>query len=272
MVVSEQPESVIGKILTVDELENLGAPEQVREIPEAQVVEWEDGTAVATPSFSIAGSMDRFLAGNLSDLQENTLEGFHSEFSEGGNKVVYADEDIRSVVGDQAVARVYGIGEFSVDVRPPEDALEVIRDYDKQYAGYVDVDFWDRIDSRNAVVPVVYNQGGVVPQTHVALMESEGMVPTEDTLSSEEILDREIESSNIGQELQTERYEAPDDSEAEYVVDVILPQGYDEVGYATVPTGLMVEVDGEQHLENLPGDFEVDSYRENNGVCSFELK
>ena len=273
MTVSKQPELGIDEILTTDEQENLGKPERVTRIPEAEVVEWEDGTAVATPGYSIAASMDRFLAGNLGDLQQKALEGFHGEFADGRNKVVYADEDVRDILGDQAVARIQGIGKtFPVDVRPPEDALEVVRRYDQDYTGDVEREFWDRINANNAVVPVIYDMGGVMPKTGIALMESEGMIAREDSISSEELLDNDLESQEIDDGLQIERYEAPEESDAEYFVEVLLPPGSDNLDYDTFTNGLAVSADGQTEMHNLPGNYDIIDHSENNGLYRFELQ
>lgn len=264
-----EPDYSIDDILSVEELENLGSPHSVWEMPEAQVFEWDDEIAVATPGFSIASSMDRF-AGPMNRPQFQALEGFNSEFTENGRRVVIAGDELRAMVGDQAIARIEGFDEsYAVDVRSPDEVIDKIREYHENYSGDVKGDFLSRLDDNNAVLPVIYSNDGVVAQRGVALMEGDGVMMSSDE-SPEEIFER-LEQGKVQNDIHVDRYEAPDSAEAEYFVDVMLPSNYEDVDHALVNQGLVIEVDEEQVMESFLGDREVHNYSENNGLYTVEL-
>lgn len=263
----------VEELLTPSEREELGEPQDFHEMPEAEVVEWEDGTVVATPGYSIASSMDRFMAGNLSDLGQETFDGFHSEFSDNGEYVMFLKEDLQDKVGDKAVVKVPGINKtLPVDVRSPEEALEVVRNYDHKYIGDVEDEFWEKIRMRNAVVPVMYNDSGVIPETQMALMESDGIITSNEGLSSEDLLEESELDSDEETDIQIERYEAPEEADGEYFVEVLPPQGSDTLEYETTKQTFAVSIDGQAALQDMPGEFEVIDESENNGLYRFELQ
>lgn len=267
---SEQFDYSIEDILSTEELETLGRPEEVHHMPDAQVVEWEEDKAVTAPGFSIASSMDRFKAGSLNFHHRQALEGFYSEFVENGERVIFADEELRDIVGERAVARVEGFEDaYAVQVRPPEDALEVVRRYDSEYTGDVEEEFWTRIDANNAVIPVTYDLDGVVDETGISLMAGEGVMASEDihSLDSEE----DVEAKRIDEDLRINRYEAPEDSDASYHVEVLLPPGFDDISHEIINKGIVIDVDGERELESLPRDMNILDYGENNGIYTVEL-
>lgn len=259
----------IDDILTVEELESLGSPDSLWEMPDAQVFEWGDNIAVATPGFSIASSMDRF-AGPMNRPQVQALEGFYSEFTEDGKRVVIAGEELRDLVGDKAVARIQGFDEsYAVNVRTPDEVTDAISRYHEQYAGDVEGDFWSKVDANNALLPVVYSQEGVVPEMGVALMQGEGMMVSSD-VSNEDIFE-EVENSTIQNDIHLDRHKAPDSAEAEYFVDIMLPPEYDEVTHEVVEQGIIIDIDGERLLESFPESVSIQDYSERNGLYTIEL-
>lgn len=259
----------IDDILTTEELESLGSPEDSWDMPDAQVFEWDDEVAVATPGFSIASSMDRF-AGPMNRPHFQALEGFNSQFTDNSRRAVIAGEDLRTLVGEKAVARIQGFDEsYAVDVRSPDEVLEIIQDYDENYSGQVEEEFWSKLENNNAVLPVIYSTEGVIPQTGIALMEGEGVMTSSDETPTG--LMNEVDHSTVDHNVQVDRYEAPEAAEAEYFVDVMLPPEYDDVNHALVEQGLVIDVDGEKTIENFSGERDIHSYSENNGVYTVEL-
>jgi|GEM_PF-1984342 len=275
MAVKRRPEFSVEEILETGDMKALGEERDVVHEPDAQIVEWDSGATVATPVSSISGFTDRLRAGEMNVLQKNTLDGFNSEFTEGDRRVVYASDPIREVTGDSAMAVIKGINvRRPIDVRPPEDALDVIRKYNSTWAGDIEDQFWNRIENQNVVAPVLYTNQGVVPETGIALMENEDMV-AHDTVSSEEIIGREFEADEvIADGIQIEGYEAPESAEATYFVDVMLPDNYDMTGEQIASNG--IHVDGDLQ-DNLPEGLEeidpriISDYSENNGVYTLEI-
>jgi hypothetical protein len=271
--VSTRTEYSITDVLSPQELQKLGSPDLVRERPDAEVVEWDGVSAVTAPATSIASSMDRFMAGRTTAAQENTLEGFYSEFTENDEKVVFVDKELRKLLGDQAVARIDNFEDsYAVAVRSPEEVQDVVERYDQNYAGNVEEFFWDQIQANHAVMPVLYTSAGVVPETAVSLMEGDGILQGEDGSTADELLSQELEGQMDPDSLNITRYEAPEASEAEYFVDVMLPQGYDEADHEIRRNSLIVEADEQKAMESMPEVNEVLDYEENNGVYTVEIK
>lgn len=273
VVVSTRTEYSLDDVLTPEELQKLGNPDLVREEPDAQVAEWESVSAVTTHGASIASSMDRFSAGNLTPAQADTLEGLHREFTENGERVVFVSEKLRQLLGDKAVARLEDFDEgYAVAVRSPEEVEEVIERYSQQYTGNVEQHFRDRIESNHAVMPALYDASGVIDETGVALMEGEGILKSDDGKNLDQLMQQDLEGEMDPNEININRYEAPEPADAEYFVDVMLPAGYEEVDHDVKRDSLVIEADGEKAMKSLPEINEVLDYEENNGIYTVEIR
>lgn len=258
-------------VLDPKELQKLGSPDEIREEPDAQVVEWDEALAVTTPGNSIASSMDRFKAGNLTPAQFRTLEGFYSEFTDNGERVVFVEHDVKELLGDQAMVMTQEFDEaYAVAVRTPEDAMDVIREYDQHYAGNVEQQFREEIDARHAVMPVIYNGDGVITETGVSLMGGNGVLTSDDSPSVNELLEKDV-SEMEAEGLNMDTYPAPERAEADQYIDIRLPPGYDEATHHATNNSLIMEVDGEKQMKALTPGQEVIGYEENNGVYTIQI-
>ncbi|QKQ98393.1 hypothetical protein GKQ38_02600 [Candidatus Nanohaloarchaea archaeon] len=262
-------------VLTPQELQTLQTPDNIDERPDAEVVEWGDTSAVTTPGFSIASSIERFQGGNLSPAQESALRGFSNEFSEHGENVLFMDDELREVLGDEVVARVQGFEEaYVAKVLSPDQAMDIVERYDDQYLGDVVQRFGEEIDSNHAVLPAIYNDTGLIEERPVALMEGEGLMAGEDSIPVEKMLDEE--EDDVGkvdpQSISMKRYPAPEDVEASFYLDVQLPAHYDEASYQVENNSIVIEADGQKELQSFATPPEIIEEDENNGVYSFEIK
>lgn len=284
---STRAEHSIDDVLTTEELEKLGKPDALEEIPDAQVARFGDTYAVTTPGSSIASSMDRFKAGNLTPAQASALNGFYGEFNENGERVVFVEDEIRELLGEEAVVKMGGFpNAYAVRLADPEEAAEAVERYDDQYAGNTSEYFWNEVENNRAVMPVIKDQQGVRESTPVSLMSGDGILRSENgvtagefvenilqrnqgELSEEDLEDTEAANPN---NLSTQRYPAPDNSEAEYILDIMMPAGYDEPEFKSGPQTLVVDVDGQKEMINFPSNPKVLGYEENNGVYTLEIK
>ena len=272
MVVSKEVKYSLEEVLNPEDLQNLESPQRIEQQPDAQVVHWEDMLAVTTPGNSIASSLDRFDAGDMTMPQFRTLRGFYGEFTENNEHVVFVNEELKELLGDQAMAITQGVEEaYPVAVRSPEDALDVVTNYDQNYAGNVEQEFWEEINSRHAVAPVLYNEEGMISDTGMALMGSEEMISGDETMTAEQILQEDVSLREMGgADLQT--HEAPESAEAERYVDIMLPPNYNEVDHYEEGSSLVIQIDGQNQLvKGLIPSHEVVDYTENNGVYTIEL-
>lgn len=270
---STRTEYSITDVLSSQELQKLGSPDIVRQEPDAEVIEWDEDSAVTTPGSSIAASMDRFKAGNMTPAQRNTLERFYSEFTESGERVVFVDEELRELLGDKAVARLMDFEEgYAVTVRSPEEAQEVIERYDQQYAGDVEQHFWDQVESNHAVMPALYDASGVIDETGISLMSGEGILKSDDGKNVDQLMEEDLEGEIDPNGINIARYEAPEAAEAEYFVDAMLPAGYEEVDHEVRRDSLVIEADGQKEMKSVPEINEVLGYEENNGIYTVEIR
>lgn len=270
---STKTEYSITDVLSPQELQKLGSPDIVRQEPDAEVIEWEEDSAVTTPGSSIAASMDRFRAGNMTPAQRNTLEGFYSEFTEAGERVVFVDEELRELLGDKAVARLMDFDEgYAVAVRSPEEAQEVIKRYEQQYAGDVEEHFWDQIEANHAVIPALYDASGVIDQTGISMMSGEGILKSDDGKDADQLMEEDLEGQMDPNDINITRYEAPESAEAEYFVDVMLPAGYEEVNHEVRRDSLIIKADEQREMKSIPEINEVLDYEENNGIYTVEIR
>jgi len=216
--------------------------------------------------------MDRFKAGNMTRAQFQTLEGFYSEFTENRERVVFVEEDIKELLGDQAMATTQEFEDaYAVAVRTPEQAMEVIREYDQNYAGNVEEEFMEGINSRHAVMPVLYDESGVLTETGVSLMGGDGVLTSDDSPPIDQLMDKEIEGAVGPDRLEMNTYPAQDSSEADCYIDVMLPPDYEHATHHTTNNSVIMEVDGEKQLEDIRPEQEVKGYKENNGVYTIEI-
>lgn len=254
-------------------LQNLGTPESRENQPDAEIVRWDDFLAVTTPGSSIAASMDRFKAGNMTAPQRKTLQGFYNEFTDNNERVVFVDKSLKQLLGDQAMAVTSESDEtYAVSVRSPQDALEVIEEYERNYAGDVEEEFWDEIDSRHALVPVMYDENGMITDTGLSLMDGEGIMSGDNGINADDLLENEEIRDSALNDSELKKYPALDSEEAEKYVEVLLPPDYDEVDHWTHGQSLVIEVDGEaEHMETLTPASEVRDYGEKNGIYSIEI-
>ena len=280
MDVSNEIEYSLEDVLDHEELQKFETPQKIEQQPDAQVVHWDDMLAVTTPGSSIASSMDRFKAGDMNLSHFRTVQGFASEFTENNEQLVFVNADLKELLGDQAMAVTQETDQtYAVAVRTPEEALDTVRKYDRNYAGDVEGDFWDEITSRHAVMPVLYNSDDeLVSDTGVALMGGRGVMTGDDSITAEQLLEedevpREARAESMDTtEAELDSYPAPDSVEAERYVDVMLPPGYKQIGHQENDTTLVIEIDGEkQMLETISQDQSVLDYHERNGVYSIEL-
>lgn len=284
---STRAEHSIDDVLTTEELEKLGKPDVVKDIPDAQVAQFEDTYAVTTPGSSIASSMDRFKAGNITPAQQSALEGFYGEFTENRERVVFVDDEIRELLGDEAVVKFGGVPEaYAVRVADPSEAADVVEKYDEQYAGNPSEYFWNEVESNRAVIPVIKDRAGVKDHAPISLMSGDGILRGENGQTAGEFLEdilhrkpgelseEDLEDTTPADptELATQRYEAADDSEAEYVLDVMVPAGYDNAEFDTGPQSLIVESGDQRELISFPENPEIVDYEENNRIYTVRIK
>lgn len=254
-------------------LQILGIPEERQEKPDAEVVRWDDFLAVTTSGSSIAASMDRFKAGEMTEPQFSTLEGFYNEFTENGEQVVFVDDSLKELLGDQAMAVTSEFDEaYAVSVKSPQDALEVIEQYERNYAGDVERDFWEEIDSRHAMVPVMYDNEGLLNSTGISLMGGEGIIQADDGITADDLLEEETMQGSALIETEVKRYDAMDAENADRYVDVLLPPDYEEVDHWLDESNLVIDIDGEAEvMETLSPGETVLGYGERNGIYSLEI-
>lgn len=273
LVVSTGTRYSLDDVLTTEEIQKLGTPDKTEQRPDAEVNEWGRDVAVATAGTSVAASMDRFKAGNLTPAQARTLEGFYSEFVDNGQRVVFVDDELHELLGDQAFARIDEFDQaYAVSVQSPEEAEDVIEWYDENYAGDVVDTFWQEVEANHAVMPVVYNQEGVIDEAGIALMSGDGILRSEDSQSPDQWLEEDVEGSVDTEGLEMERYLAPDQAEASFYLDVQLPPQYEDAGYRVENNSLVVEVDDQQILESFMRQPEILGEEENNGIYSFKIR
>ncbi|WEL23341.1 hypothetical protein [Candidatus Nanohalovita haloferacivicina] len=283
---STSAEHSIEDVLTTEELEKLGKPDVLEEIPDAQVARFGDTSAVTTPGSSIASSMDRFKAGNMTPAQRRTVEGLYSDFADGGERVIFASDEVRDLLGEEAVVKMAGFPQaYAVRVADPQEVADKVDEYDDQYAGNPSEYFWDEIDNNRAVMPAIYDGNGVKDSAPVTLMSGDGVLRSEDGMTAGqfvqnilhakqgELSEDDLEDTEVADptEIATQRYRAPDSSEAEYELDVMMPSGYEEANFDVGPQSLVIEVDGEKEIVNFPDHPEVLDYEENNGVYTFRI-
>lgn len=260
-------------ILTTEELQKLGTPDTTKQRPDAEVTEWENNSAVTTAGSSVAASMDRFRAGNVTPAQARTLEGFYSEFSDDGQRVVFVDDELHELLGDQAFARMEEFDQaYAVKVQSPEEAEDIITWYDENYAGDVEDTFWQEVKANHAVMPVVYDQEGVVDEIGISLMSGEGILRSDDSPAAEQLLEEDVEGSVDTESLQMQRYPAPEDVEASFYLDVQLPPQYDDAKYSIENNSIVVEVDDQKEIQSFIRPPEILGEEENNGVYTFEIR
>lgn len=270
---STTSKNTLDDVLNPEELESLGKPEETSTVPDAEITEWQDTTAVTAPASSIAASMDRFRAGNLTPSQASALEGFHSEFVDSGEQVVFVADEIREILEDQAYARLdEDERAYAVNVQPAEEALDVIREYDQAYAGDVEEDFWQDIESNRFVVPVNYNMQGVIPEAPMAVMGSSNLIMSE--VDSELAMDEMLEDEErYGREdLFINTYSTSQISESDYHVEIAPPSDFDQMEYSVENGSLEINIDGNTHrVKNLGRGITVIGEEERNGRYTVKL-
>ena len=255
-------------VLAPHELNKLGNPEKIEQIPSAQAIHWEDNSAVTAPGIAIAASMDRLKAGNLTPSHKRTLKGFQGEFGRNGERVAYTADEIRDILGDQVIARTQLFGKsVPLKLRSPEEAIETIRKYDRNYAGSVEDDFWTAIDARNVVYPVSYGENGVIPEAGITLSSHSGLVPDEEELSY--LLEDVEKKEDNG--LLKKWYLATDEEKAEYMVEIEIPPGADNITHELNGHTLTVSGEDSIYMHNFKQADEVIDYGRNNGVYWLEL-
>lgn len=282
---STRAEYSLTDVLTPEELQTVEDPDDIREFPDAEVVEWDETSAVTTPGFSLASSMDRF-QGSMTPDQRKLLEGFYGEFRENDEAIVFLDEDLRELLGDKAHARFpEDERAYPVALRSAAEAVDVIEEYDSMYAGDIADQFWRSIESNQAVVPALYDEEGVIDETAVSLIYADGVLGSDVNPTPEQMLrkgledpeeDLETEMKSVSENLEseglyTETYPATDDEEAERYVSVVLPSDYDSVGWDRSGTSLVIEADGKSRLETLKESEEVLDAEENNGMYTLRI-
>jgi len=265
----------IEDVVSQENLQALGEPDQRQIHPEAEIIESGDFTAVTTAGSSIAASIPRLSLGEMDRSRYKLLEGFHGEFADHSENIVFVDESLKNILGDQAIATTENIDNtYAVSVRGPEDALEVVEKYQDQYGGSIEQDFINDIESRRAAIPVLYDKGVLAPEMGITIIDAEEEVIQGDIgLTGDELLEEEESlSANNLSESDVLKYPAPEESRAERCIEILLPQGYDEVDYWHDRRNLVVNVDGNPEFEeSLNVGDSVLGYEENNGFYRLEI-
>lgn len=280
MFVSTNSKHDLTDVLNPDELENLKSPEAVDEVPNARVSEWEDMTAVVSPGRSIAGYMHRFNVNDITPRQRKMLNGLHSDIVGDRSQAVFMSDDLKGVVGDKAYVRLSNNDRtFAVDVRSAEDVYETLEKYEEQYADDVIQSFEKDIEANNIVLPVNYDEEGVLSEVPAAVMtgpevmanEVEPMQMVRSMLEPEEVNDLMDKSGY----LRAHSTEATTSSDAEYEVEVMVPPDCEVEGYQVETGYLIMETEnGLSQVEFIDNDLagEAEIAGENNGVYTVEVR
>lgn len=244
-----------------------------QDLPEAELrlLSGED-VAVTAPGVSLAASLDRF-KGPMTPALGTSLNGFYGEFRENpGEAIVIVDEELKSLLGDEAVARFpEDDAGYAVDVRTPGEVVDTVDKYDGLYAGDLSGDFRDAIDNHRIAVPALYDETGVISETPVALMNTEGVAASDRNPEMDEMLGVELEGEYRPDSIDVTSSPAPESEEAERYVDVLLPQQFEEVNHRVHEGDLYVQVDNTIDSQDV-GELEVTDAYENNGVYTLELQ
>ena len=262
----------LGDVLEPEKLEELGKPEATTQVPDAELTEWDDMSAVTAPVSSIAASMDRFRAGNLNPAHANALQGFHGEFTDSGEQVVYVGDELKDLIGDQAYAWLgHRDDTFAVRVESAEEALDVIRKYDEQYTGDVEGEFWNAIESNQFAIPVNYDTTGVVPQEGMVVMGTEDLIMSDmdNQAAMDQILEPGEHYTDGEVNVYTER--TPENPEFDYQVDFAFPREHGEVDYRVENGSLIIDSGNTAKAVNNLGDVDIIASEERNGRYTVKL-
>ena len=273
LIVSTRAEYSLEDVLGDDELlEEFRVEGDVRDLPDAELrVVGRDDVVVTSPGVSLAGSFDRF-KGPMSPGLEASLNGFYGEFRDSsGDAVVIVGEELKRFLGDEAVARFpEDDAGYAVDVKVPGEVIDTVDMYDSFYAGDISGDFRKAIEDHRFVVPALYDETGVIPETAIALMNTEGVAVSDRTPEPDDLVGMELEGEYSPDSMDISSVPAPDSGEVKMYVDVLLPPGYDEVRYGTSDGRVFIQA-GEVIDSTSIGDLEILDEEEKNGVYTLEL-
>lgn len=269
---STRPKYGIRDNLEPEEIEKLPTHEKVRQAPDAQIVEWPDSSAITTPAAPLAWSIDRLKGGGMTPPHYDTLSGFSNEFSENGEPVVIAGKDLRDILGNKAIAKLGELGRvYAVDVRRPREVSDTVDQYKQNYAGNPQEFLSDEIASNHVVMPVLFDESGVIRETPITLMDAEGILQSDRGMTAGELIETELEGTTDIGGMESEKYRAPEDERAEYCLDVMLPPGYDKVDHTVIDDLIIVETEEEKLMETFSDLNEVINYKETNGIYTIEV-
>jgi hypothetical protein len=259
----------LNDFLKEEELNQLSPPTDVKRKPEAIIAEWNDLKLLITKGSSLATYADRF-KGPQSHINERYLSGFEQEFSENGELVAFANEEISEEVGDTAVSNFAGIeGNFVTDIRDPEEAREIIDDYSERYPGE-----WnkleDDLEENKIVFPTIHTHSENYSETVVAVRPLEG-VQANDKFDINRLLEEEAEEIKP-ENLSDERYEiweAPKSKEARYYIQ--FEARGEELEYDMRPGSIAIFSDENRKVQTTPGASEIINESSNNGIYFLEI-